>query len=144
LLTHFYWTGDTSYVKRMWPVLQRHLAWEKRNFDADGDGLYDAYCCIWASDALEYGGGGVTHSSAYNYRANRLAADLAPLIGEHPTPYSKEADHIRQAIDTKLCLPDKGVWAEYLDWGPNPNVHPSPAVWTIYHAVDSRVGTAAQ
>jgi hypothetical protein len=52
LLTHFYWTGDTEYVRTMWPVLQRHLAWEKRNFDSDGDGLYDAYACIWASDAL--------------------------------------------------------------------------------------------
>ena len=42
---------------------------EKRNFDADDDGLYDAYAAIWASDALQYSGGGVTHSSAYNYRA---------------------------------------------------------------------------
>lgn len=36
------------------------------------DGLYDAYCCIWASDALYYNSGAVTHSSAYNYRANKL------------------------------------------------------------------------
>ena len=144
LLTHFYWTGDTAYVKKMWPVLQRHLAWEKRNFDADGDGLYDAYCCIWASDALEYGGGGVTHSSAYNYRANKLAADLATLIGEDPTPYRTEAAHILKAINTKLWLPEKGSWAEYIDWGPNPNVHPAAGVWTIYHAIDSHVGDDSQ
>ena len=144
LLTHFYWTGDTAYVKTMWPVLQRHLAWEKRNFDADGDGLYDAYCCIWASDALEYGGGGVTHSSAYNYRANLLAADLATLIGEDPTPYRTEADHILKAINAKLWMPAKGSWAEYIDWGPNPNVHPAAGVWTIYHAIDSHVGTDTQ
>jgi hypothetical protein len=87
LLRHFNWTGDTAYVKQMWPVLQRHLAWEKRNFDMDNDGLYDAYCCIWASDALQYSGGGVTHSSAYNYFANRSAAQLAVLIGEDATPY---------------------------------------------------------
>ena len=57
----------------------RDLAWEKRNFDADGDGLYDAYCAIWASDALEYSGGGVTHSSAYNYRASKDAAYLTQI-----------------------------------------------------------------
>ncbi len=78
----------------MWPLIKRHLAWEKRNFDADGDGLYDAYAAIWASDALQYSGGGVTHSSAYNYRANKMAAELATLIGEDGTIYKKEADKI--------------------------------------------------
>jgi hypothetical protein len=139
LLTHFYWTGDTAYVRQMWPVLQRHLAWEKRNFDADGDGLYDAYCCIWASDALEYSGGGVTHSSAYNYRANLLAADLARLIGEDPAPYAAEADHILHAINTRLWMPDKGWYAEYVDRPPNAILHPAAGLWTIYHAIDSKV-----
>ena len=63
LLHHFNWTGDTTYVREMWPLLRRHLDWEKRNFDADRDGLYDAYAAIWASDALQYSGGGVTHAS---------------------------------------------------------------------------------
>ena len=139
LLTHFYWTGDTDYVRQMWPVLQRHLAWEKRNFDADGDGLYDAYCCIWASDALEYSGGGVTHSSAYNYRANLLAADLARIIGEDPAPYAAEAGHILRAINTRLWMPGKGWYAEYVDRPPNAILHPSAGLWTIYHAIDSQV-----
>ena len=56
----------------MWPLLTLHLAWEKRNFVPDNDGLYDAYACIWASDALYYNSGAVTHSSAYNYRGNKL------------------------------------------------------------------------
>ena len=70
--------------------MKRHLAWEKKNFDADGDGLYDAYAAIWASDALQYSGGGVTHSSAYNYRANKEAARLAKLIGENGTLMKKK------------------------------------------------------
>lgn len=142
LLTHFYWTGDTNYVRQMWPVLKRHLDWEKRNFDSDGDGLYDAYCCIWASDALEYGGGGVTHSSAYNYRANFIAADLARLIGEDPSPYEIEAAHILQAMTSKLWVTEKGSYAEYIDWPDGsvvkPNVHPAAGLWTIYQAIDSR------
>jgi Glycogen debranching enzyme len=138
LLDHFYWTGDTAYVRQLWPVLQRHLAWEKRNFDMDGDGLYDAYCCIWASDALEYSGGGVTHSSAYNYRANKVAADLAVLIGEDPMPYRREAEKILRAMNTKLWMPQKGCYAEYVDRGTD-MVHPAAGLWTIYHAIDSRV-----
>ncbi|MCB0587538.1 MAG: DUF4450 domain-containing protein, partial [Phaeodactylibacter sp.] len=101
LLRHFQWTGDTAFLREMWPVLERHLAWEKRCFDADDDGIYDAYCSIWASDALEYSGGGVTHSSAYNYYANKKAARLAPLIGKAPDPYRREAEKIRRAVNEK-------------------------------------------
>ena len=141
LLDHFYWTGDTSYVRMMWPVLERHLAWEKRNFDSDDDGLYDAYCCIWASDALQYSGGGVTHSSAYNYRANAMAAQLALLIGKDPRPYRLEAEKILHAMNTELWLPAKGWYAEYIDRadkGPR-IIHPAAGLWTIYHAIDSHV-----
>jgi hypothetical protein len=139
LLNHFNWTGDTGYVKQMWPLIKRHLAWEKRNFDADGDGLYDAYAAIWASDALQYSGGGVTHSSAYNYRANKTAAELAKLIGEDGTMYQHEADKIAGAIQKYLWLPAQGSYAEYKDLLGKQLVHPSPGLWTIYHAIDSKV-----
>ena len=110
LLWHFKWTGDLDYVRQMWPVITRHLAWEKLNYDPDNDGLYDAYACIWASDALYYNSGGVTHSSAYNYRANKTAAQLAEKIGEDPTPYRNEAEKILKAMNERLWLPGKGHW----------------------------------
>lgn len=144
LLEHFNWTGDAGYIKKMWPVLQRHLAWEKRNFDADGDGLYDAYAAIWASDALQYSGGGVTHSSAYSYRANKMAAQIAPIIGEDPAPYKKEADKILNAMNSILWMPSKGWYAEYKDMLGNKLLHPSAALWTIYHAIDEKVPDAFQ
>lgn len=144
LLNHFYWTGDTAFVKKMWPLLVRHLDWEKRNFDQDGDGLYDAYAAIWASDALQYSGGGVTHSSAYNYKANQRAAQLAKMIGEDGKPYQKEADKILKAMNDKLWLKDKGWFAEYKDLLGNQLVHPAAGLWTIYHAIDSHVPDAFQ
>ncbi len=137
LLNHFNYTGDLTYVKEMWPVIVRHLDWEKRNFDADGDGLYDAYAAIWASDALQYSGGGVTHSSAYNYRANRTAAELAVLIGKDPTPYAKEADKIFKAMNDNLWLKDRGWFAEYKDKMGLQLVHPSAALWSVYHTIDA-------
>lgn len=139
LLRHFQWTGDLDYAREMWPVLQRHLAWEKRCFDGDGDGLYDAYCSIWASDALEYSGGGVAHSSAYNYLANRMAAKLAKLIGENPAPYRQEAEKILSAVNSKLWMPSLGWYAEFKDALGNQFLHPSPGLWTVYHAIDSGV-----
>ncbi|CAM3923338.1 protein of unknown function [Pedobacter westerhofensis] len=144
LLWHFNWTGDLKFAKEMWPVIQRHLAWEKRNFDPDNDGLYDAYAVIWASDALYYSGGAVTHSSAYNYRANVMAARIAALIGESPRPYQTEASKILKAMNTSLWLPGSGVFAEYKDALGLKQVHPSAALWTVYHSIDSNVPDAFQ
>lgn len=139
LMWHLRWTGDLEYAKKMWPLIERHLAWEKCNFDGDGNSLYDAQCCIWASDAVQYSGGDVTHSSAYNYRANKMAAEIAELIGEDGTPYREEAERIKKAIDEKLWLSDKGWWAEYRGTIANREAHESAAAWTFYHAVDSEL-----
>lgn len=139
LMNHFNWWGDTAYIKEMWPVIERHLAWEKRNFDADGDGLYDAYCCIWASDALQYSGGGVTHSSAYNYRIFKTASELAKFIGVDGSAYKKESEKILNAINRELWMPELGWYAEYKDLLGKKLVHPVPGLWTIYHAIDSKL-----
>ncbi|NMA74048.1 MAG: DUF4450 domain-containing protein [Bacteroidales bacterium] len=144
LLWHFNWTGDLEYVRKMWPILKRHLAWEKRNFDPNDDGLYDAYACIWASDALMYNSGGVTYSSAYNYRSNKMAAKIARLIGENYKPYEEEAAKILKAINSNLWIEDKGWWAEYKDLMGNQLLHPNAGVWTVYHALDSEIHTLFQ
>lgn len=144
LLWHLCWTGDIEYARKMWPVITRHLTWEKRNFDPDNDGLYDAYCCIWASDALYYNSGAVTHSSAYNYRANKLAAEIAGKIGENARPYAQEAEKIKQALQQRLWMADKGCWAEFQDFMGHKQPHTSPAVWTVYHAIDSDVSDPFQ
>ena len=144
LLRHFQWTGDLSFAKEMWPVITRHLAWEKRNFDPDDDGLYDAYAAIWASDALEYSGGAVTHSSAYNYKANKDAALIAKLIGEDGSLYEAEAKKILHAINSTLWMPSMGSYAEFKDMLGNKLLHPQAAAWTFYHSIDSDVPDALQ
>ncbi|MBQ4223620.1 MAG: DUF4450 domain-containing protein [Prevotella sp.] len=136
LLWHFCYDADPAYMRKMWPVIKLHLEWEKRNFDPDGDHLYDAYCCIWASDALYYNGGAVTHSSAYNYRGNLLAARIAELIGENPEPYRKEAEAILKAMNQRLWMNDEGHWAEYQDLMGLKRQHTSAALWTIYTPID--------
>ncbi|AZA57865.1 DUF4450 domain-containing protein [Chryseobacterium shandongense] len=137
LFSHFNYTGDKEFLKKMWPTMVRHMDWEKRNFKR-GD-LYDAYASIWASDALQYSGGKVTHTSAYNYRANREMAKLAKIIGENPQPYEQEADAIVKAMKNQLWIKDKGNFAEYKDALGNQIIHDKPGIWSVYHVSDADI-----
>ncbi|KAA2240681.1 DUF4450 domain-containing protein [Chitinophaga agrisoli] len=139
LLRHYLWTGDTAFIKKTWPVLKRHLDWEIRNFDADGNGLFDAYAAIWASDALQYSGGDVTHTSAYNYFHFKKAAQIAAIIGQDPGPYLRQASKTLQAMNQTLWMPGKGTYAEFKDAMGNKLLHPAAALWSIYHSIDSEV-----
>ncbi len=144
LFRHLLWTGDTEFAMQMWPVIERHLAWERRLFrreftTATGEKLplYEAYAAIWASDDLQYSGGGTAHGSAYNYWHNRMAARLAPLTGADPAPYTREADNISRAMTLLLWTGDH--FAESKDWLGLQLVHPEAALWTFYHTIDSSV-----
>ncbi len=139
LLWHLLYTGDTDYAREVWPVLNHHLDWEKRCFDPDDDGLFDAYCCIWASDALQYTGGDVVHSSSYNFRAFQTAARLANMMELDAKPYQQEANKIHSAINDQLWLPGLGRYAEFKDRMGNKRTHDFPAIWTIYHAIDNQI-----
>jgi hypothetical protein len=99
LLRHLMWTGDKDYALEVWPVIERHLAWERRLFRRDFDGLplYEAYAAIWASDNIAYSGGGAACASAYNLFHNRMAARIARWIGKDGAPYRREAAHTAQA-----------------------------------------------
>jgi hypothetical protein len=140
---HLLWTGDLSLAKEMWPVIERHFAWERRlfrrPFGPDGLPLYEAYACIWASDELIYHGGGATHATAYNYWHNAMAARVARLIAKDASPYEREAELIRRALQRELWLADRGWFGEFKDYLGLQAVHPNAAVWTYYHTLDSQV-----
>jgi hypothetical protein len=142
---HLLWTGDTALARSAWPVVKRHLAWEKRLFRREYGTeklpLYEAYATIWASDDLYYSGGGSAYASAYNIYANKMAARIAAMVGEDPGPYTNEANQIEKAMRTLLWLPDQGTFAESKDWLGNQLVHPDYGVWNFYHTVDEEAVT---
>lgn len=142
LFRHILWTGDLDLARRLWPVIERHMAWERRlfrrPFGEDNLPLYEAYAAIWASDDLQYHGGGVTHTSAYNYYHNRMAARLAKELGMDPAPYEQEAELILKAMNKYLWIEDRGWYGEFKDLLGRQTVHPSAALWTFYHTIDSK------
>ena len=110
LLRHLMWTGDVEFAHEVWPALQRQLAWEHRLFRRTYQSgrewqkslrqLYEAYAAIWASDNLQYNGGGATHSSAYNLFALRTAAKVAKLLGEDG---SQAYEGLRSGVFAACC-----------------------------------------
>jgi hypothetical protein len=142
---HLLWTGDRQFAVKMWPVIVRHLAWERRlfrrEFGPEKLPLYEGYATIWASDNLQYDGGGAAHASAYNYYHNMWAARLAPLVGADPAPYEREAALIARGMRELLWIPKQGEFAEYKDLLGRQLVHPSAAVWTFYVTMDSGMPT---
>jgi hypothetical protein len=145
---HLLWTGDTNYAQQMWPAIERHLAWERRLFRREfGDDklpLYEAYAAIWASDDLNYNGGGTAHASAYNYFANKMAARVAGILGKDPAVYEREAGLISRGMNKYLWLADEGNFAEFRDYLGLQLAHPSAGLWTFYNTMDSEVPTRSQ
>jgi hypothetical protein len=135
------WTGNLEFARQEWPVIERHLAWERRlfrrTFGPDHLPLYEAYAAIWASDNMGYNGGGVAYTSAYDEFHNKMAARIARLIGEDPSPYQQEAALIDEAMQKYLWIDNSGWLAEWKDTLRLQLVHPNAGVWTFYHTVDS-------
>ncbi len=145
LLRHLLWTGDAAFARQVWPVIERHLAWERRMFRREYGPeklpLYEAYATIWASDNLYYNGGGTAYASAYNIYANRMAARVAVLAGKDPTQYSTEAEMIDTGMHSLLWLAGEGTFAEYKDIVGKQLVHADYGLWNFYHTVDEQAVT---
>lgn len=146
LLRHLDWTGDVDFAREAWPALERHAAWERRLFRRDyGDAteplpLYEAYAAIWASDNLQYNGGGAAHTSAYNLYLNQRMARLSKrlnLAPETSASYQSEADAISRAMRKQLWMEGRGAFAESREWLGERKLAENPAVWTMYQALDS-------
>jgi len=141
LFRHLQWTADIELARETWPVIERHLAWERRlfrrPFGPEKLPLYEAYAAIWASDDLQYGGGGTAHASAYNWWHNVMAARVAALLGQDGASYQLEADLILRAMREYLWLPDQGMFAEYRDYLGLQRAHPAAALWSFYHVLDA-------
>ena len=138
-LTHYLHTGDERFIRDMYPVIERHLDWEKRCFDPDGDGLYENYANVHTSDAVSYNGAGCAVASAYNHRANRMMAEIAERLGRDGTRFRREADKIKRAMERLLWLRGKGIYAECRDYIGLRLVHESAATPSIYHVIEAGI-----
>ena len=133
---YYEYTDDVELMRTIFPVLQSILSWEDRRLQPEGETLYENSLNTWISDSHWYVGGQCTQASAYMLGANRFVGDLAERLGEDPGPYRERAERIRAAMQATLWMPDKGVFAEYLDTRGHGMLHTEPELPTIYHAAE--------
>jgi hypothetical protein len=133
------WTGDLEYAGTVFDNIKGVLDWEKRILDPDNDDLYQNWLNTWVSDAHSYNGGGCAQSSAYNYRANKVMADIASKLGTDPEPFLSRSRNIHDAVQKTLWIPEKGVIAEYIDVIGNRLIHPSPELASVYHSIETGI-----
>ncbi len=139
ILHEIKWTGDLSYAEQVFDNISDVLDWEKRILDSDNDNLYQNWLNTWISDAHSYNGGGCAQASAYNYSANQIMANLALKLGRDPKPFLTRSNEIRNAVQSTLWIPQKGIMAEYVDVIGNKLLHPSPELATIYHSIEAGI-----
>lgn len=139
-------TGDAEFERRLLPMLELHLQRCKECFDPDDDGLYESYNNTWPSDSLWFNGGGTPEQSAYVYYGRRAAADMRRRRGdaEVAARHDAEADRIREAMNRRLWLRDKGHFASHIEQGGHRRVHEDAWVYAQHVPIEAGVATPEQ
>ena len=141
---YFDYTGDLDLMREIFPVLKGILAWEDRRLQPGNADLYENSLNTWISDSHWYIGGLCTQASAYMLGANTFMAELAAKLGEDPKPFQLKAARIRDAMQSKLWMPEKGIFAEYIDTRGAKMRHEEPELPTLYHAAEFQLLSEGQ
>src|ERR1700683_573724 len=92
------WTGDPELEKLLKPSLDLHCQYIQDCFDPAGLGIYESYANTWPTDDQYYNGGGTSEETAYAYRAELTALQLAKRAGDQQgiQLHSAAIDRIRK------------------------------------------------
>jgi len=129
-------SNDTGMLRDAFTIVNGVVEWEDRRLRPGTPPLYESSLNTWISDSHWYIGGQCAQASAYMYRANKLLADLARLLGEDAEPFETAALEIYKAMQETLWIKRKGVFAESLDTRGECQMHPEPELATLYHTIE--------
>jgi alpha-L-rhamnosidase len=110
LATYYTYTGDRAFVSQEWPVVQRELAWNAEQVDADG--LFETNAGDGANWHYDVQTGAQTYYNVLYYRTLLSAAALADALGDHTdaSTYRARAAAVKTAVNKYLFDPTAGVY----------------------------------
>ena len=106
---HYTWTGNRRFVQDMWPLVRKTVAWQQKNNDPDGDGLFRDWYEYWNCDSNGKGPKAAA-PSAMAWTMFDRAARLAAVVGDAQAAknYRAAADRTRQKVFAELWREDEG------------------------------------
>ncbi len=133
------WTGDPELEKLMRPSLDLDCAYIKDCFDPAGLGIYESYANTWPTDDQWYNGGGTSEETAYAYRAERTALQLAQRAGDAAGVqlHTAAVERIRQGFFNLLWSREHGHPGAYREQIGLKRLHEDGWLYAIFCPIDA-------
>jgi hypothetical protein len=133
------WTGDSDLEKLLRPSLDLQCEYIKDCFDPEGLGIYESYANSWPTDDQWYNGGGTSEETAYAYRAEETALQLAQRAGDQADAqlHAAAVARIRKGFFDLLWIPEEGHPGAYRDQIGLKRLHESPWLYGIFCPIDA-------
>jgi hypothetical protein len=139
-------TGDPELEKMLKPSLDLDCEYIKDCFDPYGLGIYESYANTWPTDDQWYNGGGTSEETAYAYRAERTALQLAERAGDEAGVklHRKAVERIHDGFFNLLWNPAKGYPGAYREQYGLKRLHESGWLYAIFCPIDAGLLTTEQ
>ena len=140
------WTGDPELEKLLRPSLDLDCEWIKDCFDPAGLGIYESYANTWPTDDQWYNGGGTSEETAYAYRAERTALQLAQRAGDQAgiQLHTAAVKRIHDGFFNLLWIPERGHPGAYREQIGLKRLHESGWLYAIFCPIDAGLLTTEQ
>jgi hypothetical protein len=128
------WTGDKQFVRDMWPMVRKAVAWMRASNDPDGDGLFRDWYEYWNCDSNGKGPKAAA-PTAMAWAMMDRAAKMAAVVGDGDAEreYRTLADKTKAAVMRELWREDQGHLGS-IGWDDIWRGHPQ--TWEEYLAIN--------
>lgn len=109
---HYRWTGNKQFARDLWPMVKKAVSWERRNHDADGDGIFTSFYPYWNADSMAVPAKSAV-ATATAYGMLQAAVGLGEAVGDPAgtAEYRALAEKTRAAAECQLWNEKAGVLA---------------------------------
>ena len=134
-------TGDPELESLLAKSLPLHCEYLQQCFDPEKLGIYESYCNTWPTDDQWYNGGGTSEETAYAYRAEYTALQLAQRAHDDTATKFHQAnvDRIKSAFFKLLWNETTGHPGAYREQSGLKRLHDSCWLYAIFCPIDAKL-----